>query len=339
MSLKSRELAFLVFLLVVAGVLSFFIFKGFLPMLVLATVFAIAFAPVYTRVNRKVSNVSLASLLTILIMIVFIAIPLSLLCFMIFNESRDLVATITAGGRDSLVTFIESNIDKVRAWLPFDTATVNLGEYVRSLLGSLSGSLGVIFGNIAHFLGSIFLFFIALYYFLKDGEGIRSKLVRLSPLQDKDDTELIDRVILSIESLVRGTLLIAVIKGILAAIGFAIFGLANPILWGLVAGLSSLIPGIGTAIVFIPAVLLLLFQGHLVGMVGLLIWGVVIVGFVDNLLGPKLMGKGTNLHPLLVLLSVLGGLSAFGITGFILGPVIVSLFFNLTNIIYTSHSE
>ena len=121
--------------------------------------------------------------------------------------------------------------------------------------------------------------------------------------------------------------------------GFSIFGVPNPILWGSVAAVAALIPGVGTALVLIPSILYLFFIGETVSASGLLVWGIVAVGLVDNILGPKLVGRGIKLHPFLTLLSILGGISFFGPLGFLFGPLTLSLLFAFLEIYSTIRRE
>ena len=157
-------------------------------------------------------------------------------------------------------------------------------------------------------------------------------LIELSPLNDKEDEGVFDRLELAVNSVIKGNLVIALVQGVLTTIGFMLFGVPNAILWGTVAAVAALIPGIGTGLVFIPAVAFLFFTGANVPAFGLFIWGALGVGLIDNFLGPKLVGSGMKLHPLLVLLSVLGGLMYFSPAGVFLGPLSLSLLFALLSI-------
>ena len=180
------------------------------------------------------------------------------------------------------------------------------------------GYAGQIFSSISSLLLSLFIFFIALYYLLRDGKRVRQMLIELSPLNDREDEGVFDRLELAVNSVIKGNLVIALVQGVLTTIGFMLFGVPNAILWGTVAAVAALIPGIGTGLVFIPAVAFLFFTGANVPAFGLFIWGALGVGLIDNFLGPKLVGSGMKLHPLLVLLSVLGGLMYFGPAGIFL---------------------
>jgi len=148
----------------------------------------------------------------------------------------------------------------------------------------------------------------------------------VSPLPDKDDEKIFKRLAQSIRSVATGTILIALLQGVLTAVGLSIFGFDRAILWGAVAFFGALIPSVGTSIVWVPAILYSVFQGDFLVAIGASIWGVLAVGLIDNLLGPYLMSRGNNLHPFIILIAVLGGISLFGPIGLIVGPVIVTLF-------------
>jgi predicted PurR-regulated permease PerM len=154
---------------------------------------------------------------------------------------------------------------------------------------------------------------------------LKDYLVSLSPLTDKDNALIVSRLKSAISATVRSTLVIGLAQGALTGVGFRIFGVPNPILWGSIATLTALVPGVGTALVITPAIIFLFFTGSIFGGIGLLVWGVVVNGFVDNFWRPKLIGDDTQLHPLVVLLAVLGGLALFGPLGFVLGPLAVNI--------------
>jgi predicted PurR-regulated permease PerM len=169
---------------------------------------------------------------------------------------------------------------------------------------------------------------------------LRKTIVNYSPLADSDDEAVLGKLAKAINSVMRGRVLLAVLQGFLAALGMFIFGVPNAALWGSVAVIAALVPGIGTALVVIPAAAYLFWQAPLGLAIGFLLWGLILVGMVDNMLGPKLLGRGTQVHPLFILLSVLGGISVFGPLGFLLGPLVVSLLFALLEILFAmSHNE
>jgi len=137
---------------------------------------------------------------------------------------------------------------------------------------------------------------------------------------------------MSIRSIIGGSIVVAICQGIVSGIGFAIFGIPNPALWGTLAGLAALIPGVGTSLILIPAVVYAFVAGSLFHGIGLGIWGLTAVGLLDNFLSPKLIGGGLKIHPLIVLFSIIGGLTFFGPEGFLLGPLTISLLMALLGI-------
>jgi len=176
------------------------------------------------------------------------------------------------------------------------------------------------------------VFLTAFYFFLKDGHKLKSYFVALSPLADSDDELIVSRLKLAVSATIKGNLAIGLIQGALTGIGFAIFGVPNAALWGGVAVVAAFLPGIGTALVITPAIIFLFLIGNTFGGIGLLIWGLTAVGLVDNFLGPRLVGRGMQLHPLAVFIAILGGLAFFGPLGFLLGPLAMSVCLALIDI-------
>ncbi len=332
---KTLQFYFLLAALAASAFLAFLIFGPFLYALVLAVVFAVVFQPIHQRMLGRMRRwPSLAALATTVVVIIVIVAPLFFLGFQLFQEARELYDSVTAGSqKDTLFTFANNAVQEFRRYFPGGTEfSFNTDQYLKQGFTILFQRLGGIFSSFAKIAASSFIFLIALYYLLKDGQKIKARLVELSPLSNEDDEIIFAKLGRAINSVVRGTLLVALIQGILTTIGFLIFGVPNATLWGSFAAIAALIPGIGTALVLTPAILFLFLAGHTASATGLLVWGICAVGLIDNLLGPKLMGHGMRLHPLVMLLSVLGGLAFFGPIGFLLGPLAISLFFALFDI-------
>lgn len=326
------QVYFIVTVLLVISILTFFIFEPFLSALVLAIVCVVVFKPIHKRILANFEEwPGLAALATISVILVFVVTPLSLLGSQIFQEAGQIYSYLTnEDGKSALTNVLNAALRDVEAYVPIAQGfTVNVDQYVKQGLEWFLGNLGVVFSNLAKILLSLFVFIIALYYLLKDGYKIRKFIVALSPLSDDDDEVILKKLETSVNSIVRGSLLIGFIQGMLTMIGFTIFGVPNPVLWGSIAMIASLVPGIGTTLVLAPAVLFLFLTGETISGFGLLAWGIGAVGLVDNLLGPKLIGRGMRLHPLLVLLAVLGGLAFFGPIGIFLGPLTLSLLISI----------
>lgn len=316
------------------------VFWPFLKPLALAAVFAVVLQGIYTRISKMLGGwPSTSALLTVLISIFALLLPLSLVGVLVSNEAHTLYLSLegAGGGRTVLADMVLRADEMFGSVVPglgefAQNTSTNVDMYAKEALRWVTGNAGGIFSSFSKLLLSFFIFFIALYYLLRDGKRVRQILIELSPLSDREDMRVFDRLGLAVNSVIKGNLTIALVQGILTTIGFLLFGVPSALLWGTVAAVAALIPGIGTALVLIPAVVFLFFIGSTSSAIGLLVWGVLAVGLIDNFLGPKLVGKGMNLHPLLVLLSVLGGLSYFGPAGVFLGPLAVSLLFALLSI-------
>lgn len=331
MTTSKVEIYFFFVIFLAALTLAFFLFLPFLGPLALAAVFAVIFYPLFQWVKRVggIPFDGLSALVTVLIVVLLVLVPVAFFGYLLFEEARSLFTALSSGNADILGA-IQAAESYVRGFLPgFD---LDIRGYAQSALGTLTQSLGSIFTGTLQVVFALLLSLITFYYFLKDGPRFKVALMNYSPLRDSYDVEIIEQLKQTINSVIKGSLLIAFLQGIMTGVGFAIFGIPSPVLWGAVAGLGALIPNVGTTIVLIPAILYLFFTGSAGSAVGLLVWGVVAVGLIDNLLGPIFIGRGIKIHPLFILLSVLGGISLFGPLGFILGPIALSLVVVLAHI-------
>lgn len=334
MNHAKSSIYFLLFCLGVALTVVYFVVKPFFGPLILAAVFAFLFQPIYQRfLSLLKEKEGFAALFTMIVAVVLILLPIIFLGNQIVKESQQLYSALTGESRGNFVSLIEDLISRVRtsALIPEDF-DIDFSQYLRQALSITAQSIGGIFSSFAQMTLNLFVFLIAFFYLLKDGDKLKNYLVKISPLDDSDDELIVNRIKSAVSSVVKGNLLIGLIQGTLTGIGFALFGVPSPILWGSVAAIAAFVPGVGTAIVITPAILFLFFSGNNFGAVGLLIWGLTAVGLVDNFLGPKLVGRGMRLHPLAVFLAVIGGLAFFGPPGILLGPLALSICLALVEI-------
>lgn len=326
---------FLIALLAAAGILVFYIARPFIAPLALGAIFAVVLQPIYSHlVHRLKGSESLAALATVLIFMVLIMIPFVFFGARIFSESQNLYVSVASGewraGLDSAIAsagpWLEQYVPDASTTLTEISASID--EYARAGLSWLISHLGVAFSGVSAFLLSLFIFFVGLYYFLKEGVRLSRFLTKLSPLADEHDETIQRRLALAVNSVVRGQLLLALIQGVFVGAGLFLFGVPNALIWTLLAMMSAIIPPLGTAIVTVPAALFLFLTGNPGAAIGLLVWAV-IAGVIDNVLGPRLMAQGTKQHPLMMMISVLGGIALFGPVGVFLGPLAVSFFLTL----------
>jgi predicted PurR-regulated permease PerM len=328
---------FLLFALGASCLIVYFMAKPFLGPLILAAVFAFLFQPIYQKILRFLKKQeSLAALTTASLSIILIIVPIAFLGTQIFKEASQLYQSLVSEGKDGFFGSIESIVNRARTvFLIPEEFELNFSQYARQGIEILIQNLSAIFSSIAKILLNAFVFLTAFYFFLKDGHKLKNYFVALSPLADSDDELIVSRLKLAVSAAVKGNLAIGLIQGALTGIGFAIFGVPNPALWGGVAAVAAFLPGIGTALVIIPAIIFLLLTGSTIGGIGLLIWGLTAVGLIDNFLRPRLVGHGMQLHPLAVFIAVLGGLAFFGPLGFLLGPLAMSMCLALIDIYFS----
>lgn len=341
MNHQKSELYFLLILLAGIFILTFFIFKPFFSALILAVVFATIFESLHKKVLAMTrEKKSLAALITTVSVLGVVIAPLAFLGIQIFQEATQLYSFLVSN--NGAVELSYSIGDTLQSLKKFSPAPIELSfdasQYFKQGLSWLLQYLGLLFTSVAKVIVNVFIFLIALYYLFKDGHKLKKAVIALNPLRDIHGEIIFNKLALAINSVVRGSLMVAIVQGILTGLGFAIFGVPNATLWGSVATIAALIPGVGTALVTLPAILYLYFSGKILFASGLLIWGVV-VGLADNFLRPALVGREVQLHPFLILLSTLGGIVFFGPPGFLLGPLVLSLLFTLLEIYSTIRKE
>ena len=319
----------------VVGYLVWEIISPFVSALALAAIIVTICYPLYqiilTRTPKQ--NTTIAAAVTTLLVLLVVIMPLFLLTSSIVGEALTIYQMVNKDQvlfADSLAT-VE---DTVQQFMP--SFELNTAEYMRQAAAWFAGNIGAIFAGTA---STIFLFFIAMFgafYFFRDGRELTKRLIVISPLPDDEDELILNRLAIAVRSVATGIVFVALIQGTLTAIGLSIVGVERAVLLGAVAAIGALIPSVGTSIVFVPTVGYLLFNGEYTSALILTAWGLTFVGLIDNLLGPWLMGRGNAMHPFLILLAVLGGISVFGPIGFIVGPVVVSLFLVLLEL-YSQH--
>lgn len=324
------QLAFFIIFFIVIAVLTSLVFLPFFNVLAVSAILAVVMQPFYRKVLTVFRKEALSAGIVVLIVV---GIILSVLAFVgsnIFEESRDLYFKLSMGDShyiDSVVDAIENPIRQFFPQVAFDVKS-----YIDDIVGTIGAYAGKVLTATAVSIFNIVLGIVAFFYLLKDGAQFKKQLIMLSPLKDEFDQHIFQKLEMSVNAVVKGTLFIAMIQGFLVGLGMFIFGVPNATLWGSVAVIGAVVPGLGTGVVIIPAVIYLLIVGSSLKAFLLALWGILMVGFIDNLLAPFLYGKGTNIHPLIILFSVLGGISFFGPIGFLFGPLVVSLLYVLLRV-------
>lgn len=327
MPVKKRERYFFYALFGIVAVVCLAIFWPFLAVLFLGASLAVVLHPVFLWISKHLTAgmTWLAALVTVFIFIILLALPLFLIGSRVFAESQALYTSLAQGGANEYITTLATSL---RSVLPH-SAVVNIQSKLGDLVSLLSSTIATIFASTLQTIFSMFLAVLALFYFLKDGDRWRRYLIELSPLSDVHDERILVMLARAVNGVMKGYILIALIQGVLMGLGLWIFGVPNAVLWGVLSGIASMIPSIGTAIVSIPAVAYLLVTGDTVHAIGLGVWALALVGGIDNFLNPLIVGKNIEIPPLLILFAVLGGIALMGAAGIVIGPLAVSLFYTL----------
>lgn len=318
-------------LLVVAAVffVSFLIVRPFIVAILSAAALAFVFYPLYKYFLIKFSTNSLketiSAILTCFIIILIVMIPVTIITIMLAGEVREgyvyweRIFTSPNFSLDLPPQIIQrlEDLSQFR-----DTLT----SVATSMIGWLQGILRVIPNVVLNLFVTIF----STYYFLKHGKDIYKFFHDVLPLPEGK----YDKIIARFDNLSRGVILgqvvVGVVQGILAWIGFVIVSVPNPILWGFLTFLISIIPLLGAAIVWVPICLYLFIKGFYIGSlwqaIFLLLYGTLVISAIDNILKPKIVGDRARVHPLVVLFGILGGIQLFGLPGVLIGPLVLTLF-------------
>ena len=326
------EYVFFFALLALAGYMVWLITEPLIGALALSLIIVTICQPLHTIIKKFTPwhNKSLAALVTTVIVLAVIVLPLVLVSSVIVKESVSFYQGFNGEQGIHAQSAIAIFETKIQSYFPgFE---INLHDQIKTSGDWVVGNIGAIFAGTVSTFFVFFLSIIGSFYFFRDGKELVHILVKMSPLPDSESEVILDRMAGAVRAVATGTLLISMIQGALVSIGFAIFGVPHPILWGSIAAVGALMPGIGTTLVTVPAIIYLFATGNTVYAVGLLIWSATAVGMIDNILGPYLIGRTSKMHPFIILISVLGGIVVFGPLGFIVGPVIVTLFLVLLEI-------
>lgn len=345
----SLRTAFVLVLVIATSVLFFAVVWPFITPLLLGAILASLCQPLYQAVTRWVGGrPSLGALLTLLILFLLVAGPLSGFVGVVVGQalhvSNDAIpwvqqhfgAASTFNAHDWLVARFPS----VARFVPDQAQLMeNLGNVAKAAGSFLVTAASSVTAGTAVFLLDLFVMLYAMFFFLRDGQKIVEKIFYYTPLNHKDEARLLQRFTSVTRATIKGTLVIGVIQGSLAGLGFWATGIEGAAFWGTLMTILSVVPGIGSALIWVPGVVYLYITGHALAATMLLVWCSAIVGTIDNMLRPRVVGKDARIPDLLILVGTLGGLYLFGPIGFIVGPIVCGLFLTVLDIYGTTFKD
>ena len=338
-------------LILVLGVTALFLAVAwpFLKPLILGAMLAGLFRPLYQWITRLLGGrKSLAAALTLLILFLLVVGPISafvgLVVAQALNVSEQAIpwaqqhfgAASTLNAHDWLV----QRFPTLASYVPDQAQIVeSVGTAAKSAGGFLVAGASQLTAGTAAFLLDAFVMLYAMFFFFRDGRAILEKIFYYTPLNHDDEVLVLQRLTSVTRATIKGTLVIGIIQGALAGIGFWVAGIDGAAFWGTIMAILSIVPGIGAALVWVPGVIYLFIVGQTLAATLLAAWCAAIVGTVDNILRPMLVGKDAKMPDLLILVGTLGGLFLFGPIGFIVGPIICGLFLTVWDIYGTTFKD
>jgi len=299
---KSHSKYLFLGIFILIAILSFLVIKPFITSILLSIVLAYLFYPIYKILIKKFNETFSAILILIIVILLFI-VPMF---FIIENLVRESIDVYDIVKNSSFGPFLDNTIDNSLKYITIEA---------QSLIKS-----------IPKFLINIFITLFLFYYFIKEGNNIIKSVKNLLPLEKKHKEIVVNEFKRVTSAVVYGLILIGLVVGILAGIGFYIFKVPNPMLWGLIVIIVSMLPGIGTSIIWIPASIIKLAQGDYFNGVGLFLFGLIFISGFEMFFKPKLISYKSDIHPGLIVLGVFGGIALLGFIGIFFGPLILITF-------------
>lgn len=340
---KTRDIVFFVLFGTVLLLFVYLVLPFFYPIF-WAAVTAIIFRPLYKRLNLRSDRPNLNALVSVVIILLIIFLPLGIVGTLLVNESLSMLSSVssdTSSIRDTFRSALEAlKHNRFTAFLNIDETfwTDKFSDFARGVSGFIYQNLKSVTQNLVEFVIMFIIMVYTLYFFIRDGEKLPMIFSRLCPLGKDKEKLLLEKFVSTTRATLRSTLVIGGIQGSLGGFIFWALGIEGALIWGVVMVFAAILPT-GSAIIWGPAAIILLLTHQYWKGIILLVFGIVVIGTIDNFLRPILIGKELQMHALFILFSTLGGLLLFGFTGFIIGPVIASVLLALWDIYNVYYSD
>lgn len=300
------------------------------------TILAIIFSPVHRRLEKTFrGRKNLAALTTLLLCFLIVIIPLALLSAALVQQGTVLYSTMKEGQLD-VGAYLTQIMGLMPDWLRglLDRFGIYGLDEIKTKLTSAAAELSQILAtqalnigqNTAQFIISFGIMLYLLFFLLRDGASVSSRIYRAIPIAEEQKHRLADKFLMVVRATVKGNIAVAATQGLLGGLIFWILNIQGAVLWGVVMAFLSLLPAVGAALIWGPVAIYFLATGDLGKAFILTAYGVLVIGLVDNVLRPILVGKDTRMPDYVVLIATLGGMTVFGINGFVIGPLIAALF-------------
>ncbi len=307
--------------------------RSFLMAIFIAGIFSALSRPIYHWLAKKLKGRrSLASILTLLLIIIVVVLPLGVLTGVVTGQAIKVSQTAVPWVKTQLSQ--PGALSEFLETIPYYDKIAPHSELILRKAGELVGSMSQFLVNnlssaamgAVNLLFTLFVWLYTMYFFLMDGDKLLEKILYYLPLEDNDEQQMLERFTSVTRATLKGTAVIGILQGGLAGLAFWVVGIPSAAFWGVIMVVLSIIPSVGTALVWVPVALILGFGGAVGKAVGLFVFCGLLVGSLDNLLRPILVGKDTQMHELMIFFGTMGGIFMFGMVGVIIGPIIAALF-------------
>lgn len=340
-----NRLVLLFLVVIISAVFLTMIHQFLMPIFMAGLVSAMA-SPAHQWISKRIGGrENIGSVLIVLAMIFLILGPLSILLSIVIAQAISVGQSVTPSVQALInePTVMNEYLQKIPYYdqvLPYrDTIIEKAGEIVGNVTSFLIDSLSSVTRlTVSAIFGSIIMLY-TMFYFLTMGDVLLKKILYFLPLRDDEEQRLLGHFTSVARATIKGTLIIGIMQGAICGFSFFLADINGPVFWGTVMAVTSIIPAFGTAIVWIPTLIILAVTGNFTGVIILLVGCGAIAGNLDNIVRPRLVGKDTEMHDLYILFSTLGGISMFGILGIIIGPIIAALFITIWEIYGDSFKE
>jgi predicted PurR-regulated permease PerM len=323
---RERTMALALFLVTAAIlVLSLLLLRPFIPALAWAVGLAVVAHPVYRWLERKTGKPGVAAAIAVVLVATLVVAPAILVAHRITIEAATGVDKVRPMLTPEGWRSIQDKNPRLAPIMRRIERDVDMRQTVERTVATVSGAAMVFVRGSVRSVVELLIIFFALFYFFRDYRQCMATAASFLPLSRKEAHHVLVRLRDTIHAMVYGTVVISAVQGSLGGLMFWWLGLPSPVLWGVVMGLLAIVPVLGAFVVWIPAAIVLALQGAWVKAIILTIWGTVVIGLIDNLLYPMLVGRKLQLHTLGVFFAIVGGLMFFGAAGIILGPVVLAL--------------
>ncbi len=342
-----NERNFFFVLAAIFAIISLIIVLPFLATVVTGAILAFVFHPLYERLRRIFRFKSLSALITAILILLIVAVPFVFVVKNVTSQSHYFYLRTKQqlfGGELIESSCYEKNfvcntVKDINEVLRDENIKMYLIDRLNEFLGFVTNKISNILFSLPRIILHLFVVLFTIYYMLKDGKEFVQRIAKVAPLKVHHQDQIIKQFGDVTYAIIYGSFIVALVQGALGAFGFWIFGVNNFLLWAVVMTFFALIPFVGTWVVWMPASIFLLLSGYLQGEVGLLwrgvglfFYGLLIISTIDNFLKPLIVAGRSDVHPLVVIVGILGGIFTFGISGLLIGPIILALFHTLLKI-------